>query len=306
MSFVREVHKGVLTYYLVVENSREDGKVRQKVLKYLKDRRAMLDYCMEQSISPPEEKPGLIEPEECERIGKKLAELNSLRPLPPAALESLRRKFEVEMTYNSNAIEGNRLTLRETHLVLERGITIGGKSMKEHLEATNHADALGMIEKLAGRRREGITEKQVLQLHAIILDKIDAQNAGKYRQEQVFITGTEHTPPKWQEVPGLMKDAIRELNSKNGGCGAIESAAKLHHELVWIHPFTDGNGRLARLLSNLRLMRAGFPPIILEKRTRRTYYKTLERADGGDLRPIARLFARDEEKALDLWLSAAK
>lgn len=137
-------------------------------------------------------------------------------------------------------------------------------------------------------------------------DRIDPQNAGFYRHEQVYITGTKHVPPTWREVPEKMKAVIEELNSTGKCCAAIDSAAKLHHLLVWIHPFVDGNGRLARLLTNLRLMRAGFPPVVLQRKIRSTYYSTLDKADAGDLKPLALLIARDVDRALNMWLQAAR
>jgi Fic family protein len=303
MAFVREMHKGVTPYYVLLESFRDKGKVGQRVLKYFGSRKKMLDYCKAHGIKSPKEG-GLLPLQVCRNLEEKLGELNALRPLPEAALKSLGKKFEVEMTYNSNAIEGNRLSLRETFLVLEKGITIGGKSVREHLEATNHREAIRLLEKIV--KKAAVQEKDVLELHAVILDKIDPQNAGFYRHEQVYITGTKHVPPGWKAVPEKMRLVLKELNSREKGCKAVESAVRLHHQLAWIHPFVDGNGRLARLLTNLRLMRAGFPPLVLLKRTRKTYYSDLEKADEGDLKPLALLVARDAEHALELWLQAAR
>lgn len=305
MSFIREKTKGVTTYYELVESKRINGKVRQKIMKYFSSREEMLDYCKAKGIALPRQGTELLGVPLCKTISGKLSRLNSLRPLPKVALESLRKKFEVEMTYNSNAIEGNRLSLRETYFALEKGMTIGGKPVKDYIEATNHKEAIVLLEKIA-REDHQITEMDVLNLHAIIFDKIDPKNAGFYRHEQVYITGTRHLPPNWREVPEKMKLVIAELNSPGKGCKAIESAAKLHHLLVWIHPFIDGNGRLARLLTNLRLMRAGFPPVVLQKKVRKTYYSALEKGDVGDLKPLAMLIARDVNTALDLWLQAAE
>ncbi|NYZ78500.1 Fic family protein, partial [Candidatus Micrarchaeota archaeon] len=149
------------------------------------------------------------------------------------------------------------------------------------------------------------TEKDVLDLHALILEKIDPQNAGFYRHEQVFIEGSKFMPPAWKNVPELMKTVYLELNDTSKGVEAVKSAVKVHYETVRIHPFVDGNGRLARLLMNLRLMRAGFPPTILRREERRAYYSALEKADDGEFRPLAMLVAKDVEKALNLYLEAA-
>jgi Fic family protein len=305
MAFIREKTKGITTYYELVESVRINGKVRQKVLKYFGDRKEMLEYSKRHNIPLPVSKKNVIDSNTRKKIEEKLAVLNSLRPLSKTVINNLNKKFEVEMTYNSNAIEGNRLSLRETYFILEKGITIGGKPMKDYLEATNHRDAIVLLEKIA-KKNNPIKEIDVLGLHAVILDKIDPSNAGCYRHEQVYITGTKHIPPNWREVPDRMKLVIKELNSIKSGCDAIESAARLHRLIVWIHPFIDGNGRLARLLTNLRLMRAGFPPIILQKKIRLTYYSALEKADENDLKPLTMLIFRDVDRALDLWLQAAK
>ena len=142
----------------------------------------------------------------------------------------------------------------------------------------------------------------VLNIHAVILDKIDPQNAGFYRHSNVFIQGSELKLPKWRDVPLLMKEVYEELNNKDKGIGAIYSAVKIHYDTVRIHPFIDGNGRLARLLMNLRLIRAGFPPAILRKEERRAYYSALEKADKGDFRALTMLIGKDVERALDLYI----
>jgi len=237
-------------------------------------------------------------------LEQKLAKLERRGPLPREAVKQLRDKFEIDMTYHSNAIEGNRLSLRETWLVLRKGVTIHGKSVAEHLEATNHAEAIGLLERMADRKAR-ITEMEVLDLHAVILDKIDPKNAGLYRRRRVSIQGAKIILPAWRKVPDLMKKVYSELNDQEKGIKAVLSAVRVHHETVRIHPFIDGNGRLARLLMNLRLLRAGFPPTILRREERRSYYSALEKADKGDLRPLAMLVAKDVEKALDLYLDAA-
>jgi len=304
MAFIKEKKKGATFYYELVESVREGGKARQRTVKYLGNREKMLEYCKRHGVKHPAQKYAMLEPGTAFLLESRLKRLDSLRPLPPNTVASLAKKFDVDMTYNSNAIEGNRLSLKETYLVLEKGITIGGRTMREHLEATNHREAIRLLRKIADRRA-GITEKDVLALHALILDRIEPQNAGFYRHEQVFITQSEHRPPRWQEVPKLMKEVVAELNSKRGGAAAVESAVKIHHLIAWIHPFVDGNGRMARLLSNLRLLRAGFPPMVLRKKVRKSYYDALESADEGDFRPLSSMVAKELLAALDLWISAA-
>ena len=188
------------------------------------------------------------------RILEKKRALDKLRPFNKGALHKLQETFRVDMTYNSNAIEGNSLSLSETKLVIEEGITIGGKTLKEHLEATNHSSAINFIESLIKKPR--IEEIDVLNIHAIILDRIDSQNAGFYRRGAVRISGTNYLPPNSIKVPDLMKEVYLLLNLKGD---VIERASKIHQKFVDIHPFVDGNGRTARLLLNLYLMRNDYP-----------------------------------------------
>lgn len=305
MAFMRKKRKDNTYYYELVENARIDGKVVQKVLEYFPTINEAREYAKKHGIGLPEDDGEWIDEHLRKTLEEKLSKLNFVRPLPKSVLERLRDKFEVDMTYNSNAIEGNRLTLRETWLVLRKGMTIRGKSMKEHLEATNHAEAIELLEKLADSKNK-IKEADVLSLHATILDKIDPQNAGFYRHEQVYIEGSTVQLAKWKDVPHLMQEVYKELNNFDKGINAIYSAVKVHHKTVKIHPFVDGNGRLARLLMNLRLMRAGFPPTILRKDERRAYYSALEKADAGDFRALAMLIGNDVQKALDLYLEAAE
>lgn len=305
MAFIRSKRKGATHYYELVENIRERGKVKQRVLKYFPSAKEAKEYAAQAGVGFSLKNGGWIDAKTADRLEGKLRKLNSLRPLSKKTLERLRQKFEVDMTYHSNAIEGNRLSLRETWLVLRRGMTIRGKSVIEHLEATNHLEALNLLEKMAGSNSE-IREMDVLSLHAAILDKIDPQNAGFYRHEQVFIEGSKMVQPKWRKVPEMMKGIYKELNDTAKGVEAVYSAVKIHYEIVRIHPFVDGNGRLARLLMNLRLMRSGFPPTVLRRGERRAYYSSLDKADKGDFRSLAMLIAGDVEKALDLYLQAAE
>ena len=303
MAFIRRRTRGNTYYYELVENVREKDKVKQNVLKYFPSAAEAEEYAKKEGIEFNASNGARIDENLAKVLECKLEQLNKLRPLPPEAVKRLRDKFEVDMTYHSNAIEGNRLTLRETWMVLRKGMTIRGKSMNEHLEATNHAEAIGLLEKMADEKRE-ITEMDVLNLHAVILDKISPQDAGFYRHEQVFIEGSRIKLPTWKEVPKLMQVVYSELNNKSKGIAAIQSAVKIHYDTVRIHPFVDGNGRLSRLLMNLRLMRAGFPPTILRREERRAYYSALEKADKGDFRAFSMLVAKDVGMALDLYLDA--
>ncbi len=304
MAFIRRKKKGNTFYYELVETLREKDKIKQRVLQYFPTLETANLYCEEKGIRKIETKL-LISPALEKRLDGKLAELNKARPLPREVVINLRDKFEIDMTYNSNAIEGNTLTLRETWLVVRKGITIGGKSLQEHLEAKNHVEALQRLFELVDAKRT-ITENDILNLHTLILDKINPLFSGQYRDRQVYISGSSHVPPAASEVPKLAKKIVDELNNRDKKTKAVISASRVHYLVAQIHPFVDGNGRLARLLLNLRLMRAGFPPIVLEKTQRKSYYTALEKADDGDQYPITSMIGKNVEKTLDLYLTAVK
>lgn len=235
-----------------------------------------------------------------ERILRKKKELDGLRPFDKAALHKLQESFNVDLTYNSNAIEGNSLSLGETRLVLEEGITIGGKTMKEHLEVTNHAKAIEFIESLVSKKT--VEEADVLNVHAIILDRIDPQNAGFYRRTGVRISGTDYLPPNPAKVPEIMKEVYHLLNSKGE---PMEIAASIHQRFVDIHPFIDGNGRTARLLLNLYLMRHGYPPVILLRAERAQYIRTIEKCRAEkDISSFANFVARAVERSLSIYFDS--
>ena len=201
--------------------------------------------------------------------------LDSKRPIPKETLKSLKESINLEWTYNSNGIEGNTLTLRETQVVLE-GITVGGKSIKEHLEAINHEQAILFLDELV-KEDNPITEWNIKNIHQLILKEIDNENAGKYRKENVTIKGATHIPPDYITVPELMEKLI--LNYKTWNIyHPIVKATLLHGELVKIHPFIDGNGRTSRLIMNLDLMNSGYNPIIIKKEDRLKYYEALDKA----------------------------
>ncbi len=235
------------------------------------------------------------------RILEKKKALDNLRPFDQAALHKLQESFNVELTYNSNAIEGNSLSLSETKLVLEEGITIGGKTMKEHLEVTNHRKAIDFVQNLVEKPK--IEEIDVLNLHAIILDRIDPHNAGFYRRSGVRISGTTYTPPNALKVPKLMQEVYQMLNSKSKE--PIETASLIHLKFVDIHPFIDGNGRIARLLLNLYLMRASFPPVIIQKAERKKYIITIMQEQlEHNTSTFVNFVAKALERSLDIYLDA--
>lgn len=240
-----------------------------------------------------------------ERVSAKKARLDAARPLSPSVLNRLHEQLDVEWTYHSNAIEGSSLTLRETQLVLQHGLTVGGKSLQEHLEAINHQHAIHFVASLADKD-EPITEYIVRSIHALVLRTIDDEEAGRYRRVQVYITGSEYVPPEPVAVPGLMADLGNWLNSDEAAAlHPVERVAMAHFRLVHVHPFTDGNGRTARLLMNLVLMRAGYPPAVIRVEHRPVYYDALDAAHEGDTEPFVRLVVKVAERALDTWLAVA-
>jgi Fic family protein len=232
--------------------------------------------------------------------GKKV--IDTYRPIPPAVLTRLRKQLIIEWTYNSNAIEGNTLSLKETQLVLEEGLTIGKKSLKEHLEAINHKDAIQFVEKLASGSQK-ITERNIREIHSLILKEIDQKYAGKYRDILVRITGSAHTPPEPIKISGFMRSFAKKQLAKNTGHPVIQ-AALAHFELVSIHPFVDGNGRTARLLMNLILIKNGYVPAVILKNDRKKYYDALERANAGKTDDFIFLVGRAMERTMNLYFEA--
>ncbi len=227
--------------------------------------------------------------------------LQLIRPLPSEVFHSLRNDFLVKSTYHSNAIEGNTLTVYETKAILEDGITIAGKSMREHLEAINHKQAIILTEEIV-KNKETFSERLIKEIHAIILHGIDQSNAGLYRKHNVIISGASHTPPNHIEVPQLMSELMVWYN-KNNELHPLEKAAMLHSKFVNIHPFIDGNGRTARLLMNLELMKAGYLPIIIENEQRFKYYEILDiAAVEGNYIPFIQFVANYEKLELQRYI----
>ena len=227
--------------------------------------------------------------------------LNSKRPFSKETLKSLRNSINLEWTYNSNGIEGNTLTLRETQIVLE-GITVGGKTLREHLEAINHEKAIEYIEDLV-KEKNPVTEWNIKNIHQLVLKEIDDKNAGKYRSENVAIMGATHTPPDHLIVPELMEKLILNYQKWNKYHPIIK-AALIHGELVKIHPFIDGNGRTSRLVMNLSLMNSGYLPVIIKKENRLEYYNALDKAHTtGDYTDFVKLVTNLEIEMINKYLN---
>lgn len=244
-----------------------------------------------------------LSPKLAQRIDQKLKRLQALRPLPISAVKKLQERFEIEMTYNSNAIEGNSLTLKETFLVINEGLTIKGKPLKDHLEAKDHHEALEMVYELINyANKPTLSEQLVRTLHKLVVKKTDEEFAGKYRTSNVYIGGADHIPPDALQVPADMKRLMPWFAKQQKHLHPIELAALLHHKLVYIHPFFDGNGRTARLVMNVILMRAGYPLAVILKNDRQKYYRALQAADQGKLSAIVKFVAQTVERSLDIYL----
>lgn len=239
-------------------------------------------------------------------IDEKKQKLDALRPLPPALVKNLAEWFKIELTYSSNAIEGNTLTKNETALVVEKGLTIGGKSVREHLEAIQLAHALDYIKELAHKtNRTDITLHDIFHLHYLILKKIDDNNAGKFRTVAVKIAGSDVTLPSPIKIPELMDDFISWLH--NAKEHPVLISADAHLKFVIIHPFVYGNGRTARLLMNLLLVQEGYPPAIIRNEDRTAYINAIEKAEKtNDSTDFRRIVCEAVERSLDIYLDAAE
>ncbi len=206
--------------------------------------------------------------------------LDSRRPFPDHVVKQLKDYYRIGLTYTSNAIEGNTLTESETKVIIEDGITIGGKSLREHHEAIGHAKAYDHIYSLLNRN---ITEDDILILHKLFYQQINAEIAGKYRKRNVIITGTDYLPPDYREVPALMKRHIEIINSTAKDKHPLEQVSDLHAEFEAIHPFIDGNGRIGRLLLSILTMKNGYSPVIVPTVRRAEYITALQKNNKGDV-----------------------
>ncbi len=228
------------------------------------------------------------------------AALDAMRPLPPHTVASLRDKLSLEWTYHSNAIEGNTLTLRETKVVLE-GITVGGKTLREHFEAINHRDAILYVEEIVARQ-EALSTWQIKSIHNLVLKGISSDEAGRYRRENVVISGASTTPPDFLHLDDEMQQLI-DWYDRAEPMHAVARASVLHTRFVKIHPFVDGNGRTGRLLLNVELMKAGYPPAVIRKEDRLAYYDALDEACvSDDHTAITLLTAQAVMRSLEAYL----
>ena len=221
--------------------------------------------------------------------------------IPEYTLNTFEQAFEIEYTHNSTAIEGNTLSLIETKVLLEDGISIGGKVLREIYEAVNHRKAYHYVKECIEKGMP-LDEGKVKDIHALLMENI--QVGGVYRDVQVYISGARHMPPPPSLMYRLVKVFYADLYWKGKELNQVELAAWTHAEFVKIHPFTDGNGRTSRLIMNYQLMANGFAPVSIAKENRLDYFNTLEiYAIEGNITPFAEMIAELEEQQLDRYLS---
>ncbi len=238
-----------------------------------------------------------------ERIDAMLKHLSMIRPFNTSSMKKLREQFALELTYNSNAIEGNLLTLKETFFVINEGLTIKGKPMRDHLEAKDHFEALEYLYKFAEKeRKQNFTEVTLRTLHQLVLRETESGEAGKYRTGNVMITGSSHTPPDAHEVPHKIREMFEWIRKQKNKMHIVELSAIVHHKIAGIHPFTDGNGRTARLVMNLLLLQEGYPMTVVLSNDRKKYYNALSKADRGDYSSFVRFIAQAVERSLNIYI----
>lgn len=241
--------------------------------------------------------------QQIDRLYDKKAKLENSRPLPNSALHRIKEGLTLEWTYNSNSIEGNTLSLKETQMVLQEGMTVKGKSLREHFEAYNHEKAIDYLYTLINKNYI-LRSIDILSLHGLVLRSIEDDYAGRLRNGGVRIVGANFTPPNANKVSDLLDQLITFINDNPLGLNDIVLSTIFHHKLVWIHPFFDGNGRTVRLAMNLLLMRKGFPPAIILKNDRKKYYEALNQANKGKYHKLCLLMLQALERSLNIYINA--
>ena len=233
-----------------------------------------------------------------ENVDRNKARIDALRPLPTSLLQQIRNYYKIGLTYSSNALEGNSLTETETKVLLEDGLTVGGKPIRDYYEATGHAKAYDYIYTLM--QGETIGEAQLKTIHRLFYSLIDEAQAGQYRKEKVIISGSKYPVPPHEKIEPLMNEFFHWLSTQEKLQHPVEFAAKAHKEFVFIHPFVDGNGRVARLLMNLCLLRQGYTMAIIPPVLRGEYIALLEKAHEDDTAFVNFIAERVEETQKDL------
>ncbi|MFA6527804.1 MAG: Fic family protein [Candidatus Babeliales bacterium] len=232
--------------------------------------------------------------------------INRYRPLEGNVLGSLKDYYNVGLTYSSNALEGNSLTETETKIIIEDGLTVSGKPLRDHFEAIGHSEAFTMMFAMA--QQKSFSQADIQQLHKLFYHRIDMARAGAYRTEQVFISGSEYALPTPDKVAVLMQQFITDYGMLPDGMHGVEYAALVHKIFVFIHPFVDGNGRVARLLMNLVLLQHGYFVAIIPPVRRRDYIASLEKAhrDDSDFKMFIASMVYETQKDVARLLEGSK
>jgi Fic family protein len=217
-------------------------------------------------------------------IDKIKNEIDQHRPLLEHFMPMLKEYFRIGLTYSSNALEGNTLTETETKVILEDGLTIGGKTLREHFEVVGHSEAYDFMWSKA--HDDQFSENDIKKLHHLFYYRIDEKNAGKYRTVPIFVSGTDFEFPKYSELLSLMHNFAQEIPQLKKQYHPVHFAAMVHIQLVTIHPFIDDNGRTARLLMNLALIQSGYPITIIPPITRSAYISAIQKANKGNIQPF--------------------
>jgi Fic family protein len=238
-----------------------------------------------------------------QRVFKKKQILDEHRPFAPHVLDRLKEDFTLEWTYNSNHIEGNTLTIAETKLILEDGITVGGKTLREHFEVLNHEKAIHFLEELLDKN-ERLRPIDLLSIHKLVLANIMDDYAGRLRPGMVRIVGANFTPPNARKVSILLDELVDYIYLNPSNYDLITLTSIFHHRFVWIHPFNDGNGRTVRLAMNLLLMKEGYPPFFILSKDRKKYITALNQANNGDYKKLLLLMFQAVERSLNIYISS--
>lgn len=241
--------------------------------------------------------------ETLDRLADKKRELDQARPLSPIILDRLIDDLSLEWTHHSTSIEGNTLSLNETALVINEGMTVGGKSLREHFEVHNHDRAITHLHELVDSDYT-LRSGDILDVHRLVLTSIEDEYAGRIRTGGVRIMGANFTPPNARKVPDLLDELIDYINDNVYDYDDILLSTFFHHQLVWIHPFFDGNGRTARLTMNLLLMRSGYPPAIILRQDRKKYFSALNQANKGNYDKLLLMMCQAVERSLNIYLNA--
>ena len=232
------------------------------------------------------------------RAEKYKAQIDALRPFSDNMVKQIRQYYRIGLTWSSNALEGNSLTESETKVLLEEGLTVGGKPIRDYYEATGHARAYDFMYELASNHL--ITENDIRTLHRLFYEQIDPSQSGLYRKEKVIITGSRYPTPAPDKIENMMSDFVRSLETLESRLHPVEFAASAHEHFAFIHPFIDGNGRVARLLMNLCLIRRGYTIAVIPPILRAEYIAALEKAHEDDSYFIEFIAARVAETQKEL------